>query len=447
MKKLSVWFLMLVASLVLFACSGDDQSEETDAGNNNQGDAEETNEGDIDLEGTEISILLGKPEIAGQFETAVDEFSDETGIDVTIIPLAGANAFEKMSSLYSSGNAPTISMMAAEFETFQDRLLDLSNEPWMENVQPGMTDFVEVDGKVYGQPLTVEAFGFIYNKDVIEAATGEEFDPSTINSHDSLEALMIALDEYEGADAIHVSPMDWSLGAHLTNPLFAAQAEDRDERHQFMQDMIDGNASLAENDVFLGWMKTIDIMKEYNQNAASPLAPQYDDGPSAIANGEVGLWFMGNWAYPQLKEIDPEGEYGFIPVPISNNPEDYGNSQISVGVPSYWVIDESQSSTEEQEAAKEFLNWLVSTERGQHHYVNEFSLIPVFDNFEIEPQDPISQSVLDYMKDLNTLEWMNLYYPADGFPAMGAGLQQYLVDIWGKEELINDFESYWESVE
>ncbi|WP_416147577.1 ABC transporter substrate-binding protein [Salipaludibacillus sp. HK11] len=442
--------LMLVVS-ILAACGNDDDdvSENTNGEEEESSSEENTAEGSegLDLSGTEISILLSKPEIAGEFETAVDEFSTETGVDVTIIPLAGGNAFERMTSLYSAGNAATLMMVGNEFKTFQDRLLDLSEESWMENVQPGMTDFVTVDDKVYGQPLTVEAFGFIYNKAILDEVIDGDFDPTSVRTHDDLENLMNELEAFEGVEPVHVSPMDWSLGAHLSNPLFAAQSEDRDERHQFMEDMIAGEVALEDNDVFMGWLKTFDMIKEFNDSKNSPLAPQYDDGPAALAGGNVGLWFMGNWAYPQLKELDPDGDYGFIPVPISNDASDYGNAQISVGVPSYWVIDESQSSEEEQEAAKVFLDWLVNTEAGQNHYVNEFNLIPVFDNFTVSPEDPISQSVLSYMEELNTLEWMNSYYPTDGFPAMGASMQKYLSDATDQEGFINEMEEYWASVE
>ncbi|MBW8351380.1 ABC transporter substrate-binding protein [Bacillus sp. IITD106] len=423
--------LAIVALLTLSACGGSN-------------DGSSSNNGGKKGKQTEISILFGK-EVMKEFEAATKEFGAENNVKVNIIPLAGANAYEKMTSLYSSGNAPTIMLVAQEFAEFKDRLLDLSNEPWIDHVQEGMTDFVTVDGKVYGQPATVEAFGFIYNKAVLDKAVGGDFDPKTVKTQDDLKNLLDKLDALDGVEPIHVSPMDWSLGAHVTNPLFAAQSSDRDERHQFMQDMLDGKVSLSENKVFDGWIKTFDLMKEYNQAKKSPLAPQYDDGPLALAGGQVGLWFMGNWAYPQLAEIDPDGEYGFLPVPISNDASDYGNSQISVGVPSYWVIDASQSSKEQQEVAKKFLDWLVSTEKGQEHYVKNFNFIPVFDNFKVNPEDSLSLSVMDYMKDNNTLEWMNSYYPADGFPAMGASLQKYLSNEIDREGLAKEFEDYWKN--
>ncbi|MCT8137125.1 carbohydrate ABC transporter substrate-binding protein [Anaerobacillus sp. CMMVII] len=435
MKKLFS-LLVVAALLTLAACgSGNDQTSPETSGSTGGGSAK----------ATEITILMGKPEIAKEFEAAVADFSNETGVKVTIIPLAGANAFERMTSLYSSGNAPTIMMMASEFETFKDRLLDLSDQPWVETVQEGMTDFVAVDGGIYGQPVTVEAFGFIYNKGILDQAVGGDFDPAAVSTHDEFRSLLEQIDALDGASAIHVSPMDWSLGAHLSNPFFAAQSSDRDERHQFMQDMLDGNVTLSDNEVFNNWLTTFELMKEYNSVKNSPLSPQYDDGPLALASGKVGLWFMGNWAYPQLHEIDPEGEYGFLPVPVSNDASHFGNNEISVGVPSYWVIDASQSTTDQQEAANAFLNWLVSSESGQNHYVNNLNFIPVFDSITVQPEDSLSLSILSYMEGNNTLEWMNSYYPADGWASMGASMQKFLADNIDREGLIQEFENYWKN--
>lgn len=428
-KYFSLFLVLLLVISILAAC----------------GATEENNGASQNKNKTQISVLIGKPEVIGQFEQMVKKFNDTHDIEVSVIPLAGQNSYEKMTSLYSSNNAPTIMMMASEFEEFQDKLLDLSDQEWIQNAQPGTLDFMNVDGKYYGMPITVEAFGFIYNQKVLDEAVGGSFDPTTIRTRDDLKTLFDQVAAIEGKNAIHISPMDWSLGAHLTNIPFATQSQEREARHQFLEDAKNGEVDFANNEKFNGWLDTFDLMMEYNSDKKAPLAPQYDAGPLALASGDVGLWFMGNWAYPQIKEVDPEGQYGFLPVPISNNPEDYGNSEISVGVPSYWVIDESQSTKEEQEAALEFLNWMVFGE-GQADYINELNFIPVFNNIETQPNDSLSQSILAYMESGNTLEWMNLYYPADAWPAMGAPMQKYLADQSDRAGLFEEFNAYWSNV-
>lgn len=390
---------------------------------------------------TEIKLLIGKPEIAEQLEAMVEAFNNEKDdIELELIPLAGQNAYQRFTSMYASGNAPTIINMGSEINEFSDRLLDLS-EMEIADYLVEDTEYNYQD-KIIGLPLTVEAFGLIYNKDVITDVFGSDYDISQVNTRSELEEVFTEI-EAAGVNPITVSPMDWSLGAHLTNIMFAAQSESTEERHEFLERMDNGEVNLSENEVFSGWLKTFDLLAEYNTHQNSPLSPTYDDAVLELANGEAAFWFMGNWALPQLNEVNAETEYGFLPYPISNSPDDYGNNEISVGVPSYWAVDESQSTEAEQEAAKEFLNWLITSETGQDYYINEFNFIPAFNNFEISPQDNLSNSIMSYMDQGNTLEWMNNQYPSGYFPDMGAALQKYLSGYADQEQITQEFLNIW----
>lgn len=394
----------------------------------------------------EISILSAKPEISAQLEAAIKDFeAANTGVTVTLIALNQQNPFEKQTSMYASGNAPTISHVEGiNILKIKDKLLDLAAEPWVPNAMEGTLGMATVDGMTLGMPVTVEGFGIIYNKAVCDKAVGGTFDPASIKTRSDLASLMEKI-QASGVTPIHVSPMDWSLGAHLTNVMFSSQSKDSDARHKFLDDMKAGTVKLADNTVFNGWMETVDLMLKYNNIKEAPLDAQYESGPVALAKGEVGLWFMGNWSYPQLKEIDATGDYGFLPVPISDNAADYGNGQISVGVPMNWCIDKSQNTPEQQEAAKKFLSWLVNDPKGQDYVVNQFKFIPVFKNIALEATDPLAKSIQTYLADGRTLEWMNNFYPADGWSMMGASMQKYVAGKTDKAGLITELEAYWSS--
>lgn len=394
----------------------------------------------------EISILSAKPEISAQLEAAIKDFeAANEGVTVTLIALNQQNPFEKLTSMYASGNAPSISHVEGiNILKIKDKLLDLTAETWVPNAMEGTLGMATVDGMTLGMPVTVEGFGIIYNQAVCDKAVGGTFDPATIKTRSDLAALMEKI-EKSGVKPIHVSPMDWSLGAHLSNVMFSSQSKDSNARHKFLDDMKAGTVKLADNATFNGWMETVDLMLKYNNIKDAPLDAQYENGPVYLAKGEVGLWFMGNWAYPQLKEIDPTGTYGFIPVPVSDNAADYGNGQISVGVPMNWCIDKSQNTPEQQAAAKKFLSWLVDDAKGQDYVVNQFKFIPVFKNITLEATDPLAKSIQSYLATGNTLEWMNNFYPADGWAQMGASMQKYVAGKTDKAGLIKEIEAYWSS--
>ncbi|MCR4945154.1 MAG: hypothetical protein K5986_12130 [Clostridium sp.] len=64
-------------------------------------------------------------------------------------------------------------------------------------------------------------------------------------------------------------------------------------------------------------------------------------------------------------------EFGVIPVPISNNANDYGNNEIVLGVTKYIVIDSENSSEEQKEAAKRFLDFIVYSDDGEKFLVED----------------------------------------------------------------------------
>lgn len=85
------------------------------------------------------------------------------------------------------------------------------------------------------------------------------------------------------------------------------------------------------------------------------LASTYDRGTELIGTGEVGIWFQGNWTWPQIADFDTTGgQFGFLPVPIGNDPEALGNTQIPVGVTKYFIVDGEQNSPLSKERLRTF---------------------------------------------------------------------------------------------
>jgi raffinose/stachyose/melibiose transport system substrate-binding protein len=399
-------------------------------------------------QGAKVKVtVLGtlKPEIATEFLDALKTYNaSQSTYEVSSIPL-DTNPSEKMTALYASGNAPTIMGMSQEFPRFQKNLLDVTNTEFNKRALKGTTDFVKIGGKVYGMALTVEAFGLLYNKAVLDKAIGSEFNANSINTRSSLKALLSKV-AASGASGMHISPMDWSLGAHMSNVFFTTQSNNHDRRVKFINDLKAGKVALLKNRQFSGWLETLDLLREYNQNKASPLAASYDDGALALGSGKSGLWFMGNWANPNLLQINAKNEYGVLPFPVSDSAATYGNKQISVGVPFYMVIDASQSSKEQQAGAVDFLNWFVTDKAGQDYYLNKMKFIPVFDTFKTKPGDPMSRQIQSYVQEGRTLEWMNSLYPPEAQVVMGAAIQKYLAGKSNRQGLADEIEAFWKTV-
>jgi raffinose/stachyose/melibiose transport system substrate-binding protein len=359
---------------------------------------------------------------------------------------AGTSPFERASTLYASGNPPTMMMLdTGDVEKFKDRILDLSGEKWNADAVANATGLTTFDGKNYGFPLAVEGYGFIYNKAVLDKAVGGSFDPSTIKTTNDLENLFKQI-EASGKKALIISPMDWSLGAHFLPLAYAGQNKDMAEVNKYIDSLKAGTGDLAGNLVFKGLMDTFDVMMKYNIDQKSPLAGVYERGPEVLGKGEVGIWFQGNWAWPQIKGFDTaNGAYGFLPVPVSNNPDDYGNQEISSAVSKRIIIDKEKSSPEQQDAAKKFLNWIVYDQKGQDFLVNKANIISAFKNITIPAADPLGKSIQDYIAKGKSEQSMSML-PADHWAKVGASMQKYLNKSGDRAALVNEIEDYWKNV-
>lgn len=398
-----------------------------------------------------ITFMNTKGEIAAPLEDVAKLFSSETGITLEIVPVpAGKSPFEALSAMYNSGNAPTLSMIdSGDIPRLKDNFLSLNNEKWMADAVEGTTKVATIDGTTYAFPFTIEGFGLIYNKQVLNKAYGGSFDPASITTR---KALKEAFDKVEasGAKALIIAPMDWSLGAHMFSVNYIVEGKGNQSNYDKLFDGLkSGSFDLANNTSFNNWVDTFDILKSYNSAKADPLSVTYEKGPEVLGKGEVGFWYMGNWAWPQINEFDTaNGQYGFIPYPMSDNGSDYGNDSI-VAFPSKFVsIDKTQNTPEQQDAAKEFLNWLVYENNGQDALVNKMNLIPAYKNITLPIADPLGQSISAYMASGKAVSAIDSFtiMPADHWSNVGASLQKYLSDYSDRATLAKEIQDYWKNV-
>lgn len=436
MKKLIALIMACAMTVSLAACSGGNSGSESAAANSS-----------TSASGEKVKItILGtlKDEVATEFKQEMEEYNkSQDKYEISSIPLDGT-AMQKLTTLYAGGNAPTIFTSGQEAFTFKDKLLDLSNVDQVKQAQPGTTELMTDNGKVYGMPITVEAFGILYNKEIVDKAVGGTFDPSTINTQDALKDLLAKI-EKTGVSPDRISGVDWSLGAHVTNLMFTTQASSLSKNLQFMSDLENGKVDLASNKIYNGWLDTLDLLLANNDSKKSPLAATYDDDILAFAKGKTGLWFQGNWATPMIQQANASADIGIMPYPISNNPSDYGNTQISVGASQYFCVDASQSSKEQQAGAIDFINWFFTSKTGQDYYVNKLKFIPAYKNITATPSDNLSKMVVNYMNGGKTLSWINMYYPGDGVTSLGASMQKYVAGKVDRKGLAKELQTYWAS--
>ena len=399
-----------------------------------------------DLAGVEISFLNSKGEIQTALEDMAAAFEDETGIKVEIQACGtGESPYTKITSAYNSGTAPTMAMLDQTdvVALAKEHAVDLSSEKWVSECSDQAT---QVDGTVYGFPFCVEGRGLIYNKKAIEDTLGTTFDPTTINSYDSLKKLLEDLRTAGMENPVVLSKEDWSLGAHQLGFIYDTYDGTTAGSADLISQLEAGTLKVEDYERFNQFTDTFDLLAEYNINGEDPLGALYEQDPIYLADGDAAIWANGCWAWPNIEEAGAatSDEYGFLPYVLGNDTADLANTKIQASASKAVIIDKTLATDDQIAAAKEFLNWIVYSDNGQKMLVQNACVIPACKNNTYEALDPLGKDIQTKMAAGSTYS-SSYIAPSDHWSVLGASMQKYLAGESTKDQLASDIDAYWTS--
>jgi len=419
LKRIIALATVLAMSVMLLAgCGGSSGGEET-------GNAGSTNG---------ITIFNSKMEIQDQLLEMAEKYEKETGVHVEVY-YSSDTVSAHLATRYASDNPYTLSMVDAKdiYSLAEEHAADLSGEEWVKDTEYA----IDIGGKTYGFPVCVEARGIIYNADAIEKITGKKFDPEQYKTLKAFKGLIEELKKGGMEAPTGVMKEDWSLGAHYLAQVY----EEQEDPDAFLMDLSKDKVKLMKNAKFNSLMDTFDVLKDNNYAKESAISAEREISEKKLAEGEIAFMFGGNWDWSQINQFDYTDNMGIMPVP--QDMDDGMNEKLVGGGSKYFFIDNSANTTDEQrQQAKDFLNWLVYNEEGQSFLVNDCALVPAFSNIKLPISDPLGASVSKYTNAGRLIPNYN-YLPDDHFAILGAMFQKYLAGISDREGFAKDVETYW----
>ncbi|WP_316609700.1 ABC transporter substrate-binding protein [uncultured Ruminococcus sp.] len=416
----------LAATMALTACGSGESGSGSSGSSGSSG------------EKASITIFNSKMEIQSQMEEMAKEYSEKKGVNVEVYYSSDTVAAH-LSTRYAANDPYTISMVDAKdvYSLAKEHAVDLSDQDWVKNT----TQAIAIDGKTYGFPVCVEARGVIYNGNAIEKATGKEFDPSTIKTTDDFKKLIEACTAGGMKAATGVLKEDWSLGAHYLAEVY----EQHDDPDAYIKGIKDGSIKLADDAKFKEMMDTFDVLKENNYAKDAAISAEREVTEQKLAEGEIAFMFGGNWDWSVISAYDYTDKMGIMAVP--NNSTDGSNEKLVGGGSKYFFIDSSDNTSDAQrQAAKDFLNWLVSDPEGQSFIVEKCALVPAFSNITLAVKDPLGASVKTYV-DKGALIANYNYLPDDHYAKTGASFQKYLSGEIDRAAFADEVTAYWKTAE
>jgi raffinose/stachyose/melibiose transport system substrate-binding protein len=421
MKKFPFAAGVLSASLLLTAaCSNDEASEEKKSG--------------ADDDKIVVDIFQGKVEIADQLKALTDQYTKaHPNVTFNLQTVGGgADGAAALKAQFASGNAPDIFTIQGyqDAQTWKDKLEDLSDQPWIEDAYESALKATTMDGKIYGQPVSLEGYGFAYNKALFEKAGITELPKTLAELEEAAKKLKEA-----GITPFSVGYGEWwVLGNHGLNIPFASQ----EDPEAFIKGLNEGTAKIEGNEQFEQYFKLLDLTVKYGNK--NPLTTDYNTQVTLFATGEAAMIQQGNWIQPMLDKLNPNMDAGILPMPLSDDPA--VADKLGIDVPSNWVVYNG-ASEEDKKAAKDFLNWMVSSEEGKKALVEEFKYIPAFKSIEAEGIGPLGEELVNYSKEGKTFSWQFMKYPDGAGQEFGATLQKYVDGKVSKEEAVKELDSSW----
>ena len=385
-----------------------------------------------------ITIFNSKMEIQSQFEEMAEKYAEDNGINVEVY-YTNDTVSAHLATKYSSGDPYTLAMVDAKdiYSLAKDHAIDMSDQEWVKNTNYA----IGIDDQINGVPMSVEARGLIYNADAIEAITGETFNPEDYKTLDSFKELIEQLKEGGMETPTGIMKEDWSLGGHFLSQV----SEEQPDVEEFITKLHEGEADLINNEKFNSLMDFFDVMKENNYAKDSAIAAEREVTEMMLAEGEIAFMYGGNWDWSVINAYDYTENMGMMPIP--QNTDDGTNEKLVGGGSKYFMIDSSDTTTDEQrQAALDFLEWLADSEEGQKFITEDCALVPAFTNNENEVADPLGKSVKKYADEGAMIDNYN-YMPDDHISLCGAIFQKYLAGQMDRAEFATEIEDYWKSTD
>ena len=403
-------------------------------------------------EGKSVSISFYTTETGkdDMFQDMISDFEKKNpGITVEYIA-AGDDQLQKWMSLYASNEGPTVSLMdPINIYENQERMKDLTGEDFLSNIKKDALSTFTFDGKVYGVPYTAAGIGIIYNKAVCDEAVGGDFDPSSIKTRSDLEELFKKIQE-KGKAGTMFTGVNWSLGSHFLGITYGAANGDVQARVSKVENLKAGKTKLEDDKVINAYLDTFDMMAKYNYNKEDPLVGNVNMDAQALADGEVGTWFMGDWAWTYLGPIvDSDAEFGLIPVPMDDDPDNKVNTLLPTSFAKGYCVDASQNDEDQQAAGVKFIQYLTSDSYAEEQFAKVAGQALPYNNFDETMIDsPLGKSTAKYIANGQNYDFYGTpdLLPSDFWYENGATMCQYLSGDCDRDTLLKSMDEYWKNV-
>ena len=418
MKKLFAMLLVLAMVLSMAAC-GASAPAATEAPAATQAPAAEKPAEAPAAEGS-VYYLNFKPEQDEAWQNLAKEYTEKTGVPVTVLTAASGTYEETLMAEMGKSEAPTMFQVNGPvgLANWVDYCYDLSgSELYSHLTNDG---FALKDGDaVLGIAYVIESYGIITNKTLLEKAGYTVDDIQSFADLKKVAEDITARSAELGFAAFSSAGMDgssdWRFKTHLANlPIY----------FEYQADGI--GTTTAIKGTFLDNYRAIwDLYINNSTCAPAELSAKTgDDSRNEFLNGQAVFFQNGSWEYGNLSGTFSDDELAMIPIYIGAGDE--AKQGLCTGTENYWCVNKDADQAD-IDATLAFMNWCVT--EGAEAMANDMGFVIPFDTAVESPNLFVKQDVAYTAAGKNPVSWNFPTMPSEEWKNMvGQALTAYAAD-------------------
>ncbi len=386
-----------------------------------------------------VYYLNFKPEADEAWQEIAKQYTDETGVEVSVITAASGKYEETLASEITKDEAPTLFQVNGPvgLANWKDYCYDLKDSSLYKELTSDSFALYD-DDAVAGIAYVIESYGIIVNTELLDKAGYKLEDIASFDDLKKVAEDITARKDELGFAAFTSAGMDgssdWRFKTHLANlPIY----------FEYQDKKIDSTDAIEGK--YLDNYKN--IWDLYINNAtckpADLAGKTGDDAENEFASGEAVFYQNGSWEYKNLTDKGmKDDQLAMIPIYIGAGDE--ANQGLCTGTENYWCVN-AEASEEDIQATIDFLTWMVTSDAGTKMLADNIGVIP----FK-KAADTTNLFVLNdrkYTEDGKTpVSWNFTTMPSEEWKnGVGSALTAYAAGTGKWDDVVKAFVDGWAS--
>jgi len=356
MKKAGIMIVLLLTAGLLGCGNAADMETAGDRNGNTEAMAAETADSGGSTGKVHVEFLQGKPESVDAYEKVINLFEQENqDIDVEQVNLP--DTYTVLTTRLSSEEYPDLFNhfpLRPDFEVLAQsgQILELTGDDYLNHVNPSILEMSKTEeGKIYALPLTINTMGVYLNKELLDT-----YGLPIPETYEELIALLEKTADKEDGKFLFACKDTWTLWQMMDRLLGQLYMNSEND---FAADFAAiGSGKKRAEDIPEIVRAAQQMLELFSFSQDDPFGTSFPQMCDDFANGRGIAFFQGTWAYPNIKKVNPDLEFLFIPMPAEEGQKSYLSMNIDIGL----CIPEGSKNID---GAKEFLEFISAPENAQ----------------------------------------------------------------------------------